>query len=185
MPPNCSRRSKLDLSTLRFSRPFRFFLAFVFIVALAVPAGAQRLGASGLPLPRFASLAADRINVRTGPGKQYPLRWIYARAGLPVKIVEEFDTWRKIQDQDGDDGWVHVSLLSGRRTVSIVKDVATIRRTPDADARIVMRAEPGVIGRLVSCQPNWCEIEIEHRTGWVERGAIWGVLPEEATLPTS
>lgn len=164
----------------------RRFVLSLLLLAVALPAAAQqKTGPSGLPLPRFASLAADRINVRTGPGKQYPIRWIYARNGLPVKIVEEFDTWRKIEDQDGDDGWVHVSLLSGRRTISIVKSVAELRRTADPDASVVLRAEPGVIGRLISCNPTACEVEIEHRRGWLERTQFWGVLPDEATLPTS
>ncbi|WP_243389652.1 SH3 domain-containing protein [Arboricoccus pini] len=163
----------------------RRLILLIALLVTALPAVAQqKTGPSGLPLPRFASLAADRINVRTGPGKQYPIRWIYARNGLPVKIVEEFDTWRKIQDQDGDDGWVHVSLLSGRRTVSILATVAELRRTPDPDASVLLRAEPGVIGRLISCNPSACEIEIEQRRGWLERTHFWGVLPDEATLPT-
>jgi SH3-like domain-containing protein len=151
------------------------------LVALALAAfpGSQGLAqpsGSGLPLPRFASLAGDRINVRTGPGKQYPIRWIYARTGLPVKIVQEFDTWRKIEDQDGDQGWVHVSLLSGRRTVLVQGSVQELMRTPDTSARILARAEPGVVARLVTCESSWCELEVQGYRGWMGRERLWGVL---------
>ena len=142
---------------------------------------AQSTG-SGLPLPRFASLAGERINVRTGPGKQYPIRWIYARAGLPVKIVQEFDTWRKIEDQEGDQGWVHVSLLSGRRTVLVQGGIQELLRTPDAAGRVLARAEPGVVARLMNCAASWCELEVEGFRGWMERSDLWGVLESETSF---
>src|SRR3954452_13255672 len=84
------------------------------------PAAAQhRTGASGLPLPRFASLASSEVNVRTGPGKDSPIHWVYTRPGLPVRIVDEFDVWRLIEDPDGEQGWTHSSLLSLHRTMMV------------------------------------------------------------------
>jgi SH3-like domain-containing protein len=79
------------------------------------PAVAGR--STGLPVPRFVSLGADRVNLRFGPGKEYPISWVLAREGLPVEIIGEFDTWRKVRLHDGDEGWVHSSLLSSRRTI--------------------------------------------------------------------
>ena len=87
--------------------------------AVAQTAGGRSIGASGLPLPRYASLAAPEVNVRTGPSTDHPIRWVYARAQLPVRIVEEFDVWRRIEDPDGETGWAHSSLLSVRRTVLV------------------------------------------------------------------
>lgn len=135
---------------------------------------------TGLPVPRFVSLAADRVNVRFGPGKQYPINWVYARKELPVTIVAEFDTWRKIRDHEGDEGWVHSSLLSSKRTVLVQQEVKDLKRTPDPNSRVVLRAEPGVIGQLFDCEGNWCRVEIEGRRGWLERSDFWGTLPGEA-----
>ena len=87
------------------------------------PAWSQAGRSTGLPLPRFVSLAADRVNVRFGPGKQYPVNWVFARKGLPVEIIAEFDTWRKIRDYDGEEGWIHSSLLSSRRTIMVTGEV--------------------------------------------------------------
>jgi SH3-like domain-containing protein len=98
-------------------------------------------------------------------------------SGLPVKIVAEFDTWRRIEDHEGDQGWVHRSLLSGRRTVVTTAAIRELRRLPDPSARVVLRAEPGVIGRLQLCNGTWCEVEIAGTAGWIARDQIWGVLP--------
>ena len=113
-------------------------IALVVLLAAraASPACAQAGRSTGLPLPRFVSLAADRVNVRFGPGKQYPINWVFARKGLPVEIIEEFDTWRKIRDYDGEEGWIHSSLLSSRRTIMVTGDV----RDAAADAGRSMRA---------------------------------------------
>lgn len=163
-----------------FEAASRPLVAFALIIVLGGQATFEQSGRStGLPLPRFVSLAADRVNVRFGPGEQYPINWIYAREGLPVTIVSEFDTWRKIQDAEGAEGWVHASLLSSRRTIMIQDEVREIRRTPAANARVVMRAEPGVIGQLLTCEGGWCHLEIAGRRGWLQRSDFWGTLPEE------
>ena len=155
-------------------------LALVVLLALdGQPADAQAGRSTGLPLPRFVSLAVDRVNVRFGPGKQYPINWVFARKGMPVEIIEEFDTWRKIRDYEGEEGWIHSSLLSSKRMVMITGDVRDLRRTPGPDARVVLRAEPGVIGQLFDCEENWCRIEIDGRRGWLQRSEFWGTRPGE------
>ncbi len=69
-----------------------------------------------MPLPRFASLKTDEVNLRTGPGLRYPIDWVYKRRDLPVQIEREFEVWRLVADQDGVKGWVHQATLAGRRT---------------------------------------------------------------------
>jgi SH3-like domain-containing protein len=145
-------------------------------VAPAIPDAGR---STGLPMPRFVSLGADRVNLRYGPGRQYPISWVLARRGLPVEIVAEFDTWRKIRLHDDDEGWVHASLLSSRRTIMVTEAVRELRRTPDDGARVVLRAEPGVIGELVDCEQAWCRVDIQGRRGWLRRDAFWGILPDE------
>jgi SH3-like domain-containing protein len=147
---------------------------------LATPAFGQAGRTTGLPLPRFVSLGSDEVNLRFGPGETYPIAWILVREGLPVEIVEEFDTWRKVRLHDGDLGWIHASLLSGRRTVLISGETRALRQTPDEEARIVLRAEPGVIGELLDCDGDWCRVEVDGRRGWLQRSEFWGVLPDES-----
>lgn len=154
-------------------------LLLLLLLAHGPAAAAQSVGPSGLPLPRFVSLADDEVNARTGPGKDYPIRWVYTRRNLPVRIVEEFDVWRKVQDPEGDEGWIHAQLLSSKRSVVIVGTVRELRRTASDSARVVLRAEPGVIGTLVSCNGPWCLVDIAGQRGWVARDGIWGVLDDE------
>ncbi|GBD43124.1 hypothetical protein HRbin40_00589 [bacterium HR40] len=156
-------------------------LSVLFLAAAAaVRAEGKRTGPSGLPLPRWASLASDEVNMRKGPGPEYPIRWVYRRKGLPVRIVDEADVWRKVEDPDGDSGWIHSSLLSSRRTVLVRGATAELRRTPSLAARVLLRAEPGVLGTLARCQPEWCLVEFDGVRGWVERRLLWGVDPAEA-----
>ena len=146
------------------------------VSAPAAPAAGR---STGLPVPRFVSLEADRVYLRFGPWREYPVSWVLARKGLPVEIIAEFDTWRKIKLYDGDEGWVHSSLLSSRRTVMIQNEIAEVRRTRADDARVVLRAERGVIGELLDCDQAWCRVDIQGRRGWLRHDAFWGALPGE------
>lgn len=145
------------------------------------PALAESVGTvTGLPIPRYVTIRSEPVNMRAGPGTRYPIEWVFQRAGLPVEVVSEFDTWRKIRDVDGTEGWVHQSTLSGRRGVVVIGQIRTLRRTPDAGAPAVARVEPGVVARLDVCRRDWCEIEIAGFEGWIHRAHIWGVRVDEA-----
>src|SRR5258708_20816133 len=93
------------------------------------PSNAQRKG-TGLPLPRFASLRADEVNVRAGPGARYPIEWVFKRKGMPVEIVAEYENYRKIKDWQGAGGWAHHSLLPGQRTFIIPAKPPSLHNTP-------------------------------------------------------
>src|SRR5690606_30718590 len=101
--------------------------------------------ASTLPVPRFVTLATDEVNLRTGPGLRYPVKLVIKRSGLPVEIIREFDIWRQVRDVDGEEGWVHKSMLSGRRSVIVRGQMQTLLRDPKAEALPVAKLEPGVI----------------------------------------
>jgi SH3-like domain-containing protein len=76
-------------------------------------------GPSGLPLPRFVSLKATRVNLRIGPGRDYAVAWLYTRPGVPMEVIQEYDNWRRVRDAEGTEGWVYQSLLSGDRTATV------------------------------------------------------------------
>src|SRR4051812_28309713 len=117
--------------------PRRRFTVLLIIVSLW-PCAALAAGGSGLPVPRFVSLKPDDVNVRTGPGTRYPIQWVYHRSGLPVEIVDEYDVWRKIRDSDGTTGWVHKTMLEGKRNVLIkAKESRIVRADPDMKARAI------------------------------------------------
>ncbi len=143
---------------------------------VARPRGIRR---TGLPLPRFASLRAAKVNLRAGPGLRYPVEWVYKRRGLPVMITAEFDAWRKVRDWRGTVGWIHRSMLTGKRTVIATAREVVLRRKPSKDSPAVARAEAGVIARVLVCEADWCRVQAGGVRGWVRREALWGTLPEE------
>jgi len=155
--------------------------------AAALLAGGARLslaaeGEASLPVPRFVSLHADKVNLRAGPGDRYPIEWVLTRKEMPVEITGQLEHWRRIRDWEGATGWVHERMLSGKRAVIVKGGVRPFFRQPEPDAAVIARAEPGVIGRLVECRSAWCKIETGDISGWVRRSDVWGVYPEE-TVP--
>ncbi len=140
---------------------------------------------TGLPLPRFASLRADDVNLRAGPGQRYPIEWLYKRRGLPVQIDREFEVWRLVTAPDGVKGWVHEATLFGRRDFVVTGADRTLRKSAEATARAVAILQPGVVGRIRSCAAgaDWCQVQVGDYRGWLRRGDFWGALPNEAIAP--
>ncbi|MEJ1994734.1 MAG: SH3 domain-containing protein [Limibacillus sp.] len=141
----------------------------------------ERPGRTGLPLPRFVSLASGEINLRAGPGRQYPIEVVYRRQSMPVEVIDEFENWRRIRDWEGTVGWVHGSLLSGRRTLRVLgEELVALRRAPREDAPLVAQVEPGVIGELERCDGGWCQATLGGFEGWLRRQDFYGTLPKES-----
>jgi SH3-like domain-containing protein len=138
---------------------------------------------SGLPVPRFVSLKADRVNVRTGPNKDQEVRWVYTRAGMPVEITAEFENWRRIRDWEGAEGWVYHSLLSGKRSAVVVPtlkdELVPLYEDADVESRVVARVQAGVLGLLRSCTGKWCEFAGKGFDGWIRQDRLWGAYPNE------
>jgi SH3-like domain-containing protein len=143
------------------------------------PARGELAGQSKLPVPRFASLRASEVNLRTGPGVRYPVDWVYQRRGLPIEIVAEFGTWRKIRDDQGTEGWVHRQMLAGKRTVVIMGKEQVLRRSAATGATAVARLAPGVVAQVMECDGDWCRVEASGFRGWLPRAGTWGTKPGE------
>ncbi len=168
-------------------RPATCALAVVllcfFSIAPAKAASEIATGPSGLPLPRFVSLKADKINVHVGPAKTYEVTWVYTRTGLPVEITAEYENWRRIRDGEGAEGWVYHSLLSGRRTGMVMAkekdELVPIREAGDTEGAITAKLQAGVVGSVKKCNGSWCRISGDGFEGWIEQDRLWGVYPNE------
>jgi len=149
------------------------------VLGADTPASAQRKG-SGLPIPRFATLKSDEVNVRTGPGPRYPVDWVFKRKGMPVEIVAEYENWRKVRDWQGAGGWVYQGLLTGKRSFVVPAKTANLHKTPAMAAEVTAKLEPEVMGEIRSCLGDWCRVRVPGGvTGWLERTEIWGVYKSE------
>lgn len=150
--------------------------------------GAEVGPVSGLPLPRYVSLKSDEVNLRTGPGKEYPSQWVYHRAGLPVEVLKEFEGWRQVRDAEGVSGWVNQTLLSGRRTALILPweikqgsdpPVIALRANDSENAQASAMVEAGVIANIQSCDSKWCYVTIDKFKGYIEQKKLWGIYEGE------
>ncbi len=141
----------------------------------AVVSGSQALAQSQQKTPYWASIEEPEARMRTGPSTEFPVKWIYKRQNLPLKVVAVHSVWRKVEDPDGDQGWMHVRLLSPKRTAVITgSGISALRENPGDTARIAWRVEPGVVGRIEECEKGWCRFENAGRYGYIENDRIWG-----------
>jgi SH3-like domain-containing protein len=158
-------------------------LAAALCLATALSAQAQQQPkgpVSGLPLPRFVSLKSDRVNLHEGPSKDHRTLWVFERAGLPVEITAEFETWRKIRDSEGSEGWVLHSLLSGRRTAIVAPwKKEPLLLTASDHTTGVAKLSPGVIANLRKCDGDWCRVAGQGFDGYMQQENLWGVYPGE------
>ena len=165
---------------------FRCLFVCALVVAAHGARGSDVTGSvngpvSGLPIPRFVSLKADRVNMHIGPAKNYETKWVYQRAGLPVEITAEFENWRRIRDADGTEGWVYHSLLSGRRTGVVTAkskdDLISVYEAPDIKSDVSALLQPGVLSSVKRCNATWCRVTGQGFEGWVQQHRLWGVYP--------
>jgi len=136
---------------------------------------------SGLPVPRFVSLRTEPINMRSGPGLRYPVDWVYRRKHLPVEVVAEFETWRRIRDPDGTEGWVHQTMITGRRTGVVRGTPQPLQRSDGDESHPMAILSAGVVVNVLRCPAGspFCRVEVNGMQGWLRRERFWGVYPNE------
>jgi SH3-like domain-containing protein len=158
------------------------FLFAVIASSLVVPSAAlaeSRGPVTNLPMPRFVSMKAVEGNVRRGPSLTHRVDWVFKREDMPLMIVAEYGHWRRVEDWEGEGGWMHYSLLSGVRTVVVSRNLVGLQDKPGQDAGVNAYVEAGVVARLGACKTHWCRIIASGYKGWVPKSAIWGVWDDE------
>jgi SH3-like domain-containing protein len=168
-------------------------IAVLALVGCSVPVAWAAEGPSGLPLPRFVTTRSNPINVRIGPGTKYGVAWVYVRAGTPVEIIQEFDTWRKIRDVDGSEGWLHQNLLQGKRAGLVApwkpagESVALLKGRDD-NSGVRAWLGPNFRVDIKECDGSWCEViatahpanaSLQTYDGYLHQADLWGVYKDE------
>tara|TARA_B110000438_G_scaffold302566_1_gene360644 strand:+ start:715 stop:1266 length:552 start_codon:yes stop_codon:yes gene_type:complete len=144
-------------------------------------AEAKNIGSeTGLNIPRFVSLKSDEVNLRVGSSLNYPKILTYTTKNFPVKIMEEYNTWRKIEDFKGNKGWIHKALLKGDR-------FAIINQPYENNLKILNKPKGKIIGeigknnivKINKCIEDWCSINFNNYKGWIKKNNLWGVSSNE------
>lgn len=137
-----------------------------------------------MAIPRFVSFKMGEVNLRTGPGGRYPIKYVYKKRHYPVEIIDEHELWRQIREIDGTSGWVHRRMLTGVRYVLLKKD-ADVFKKADISSKIKAYATKDVLAKVEKCpvKSEFCELEFEFEErklkGWVKRDILYGIYPNE------
>ena len=133
-----------------------------------------------LPLyaDEYASLKFDEVNMRTGPGERFPIKWVYQEKHYPMEVLDRFELWRQVRDKEGEIGWMHQNMLTKNRYVLITQEATLLKKTDDTKAVAVL--QPGVIAKLDRCpKGDYCRITVysddEKYSGWYLRSNLWGL----------
>lgn len=161
-----------------------FGLTLVILMPIFASASEISIGTeTKLPLPRYVSLKVDRVNMRAGPSKDHEVKWIYQKAGLPVEVTAEFETWRRIRDSSGVEGWVLANLISARRTALVTpwlnQGLFSLYKKSDIQSSLTAKLMPGVLVNLKNCDGKWCSVTGEGFAGFIQQEHLWGAYPEE------
>ena len=134
------------------------------------------INGSGLKIPRMVSLKNSLTYMRSGPGKNYPITFEFRKKGYPLKIIAEYNNWRKVTTHTNITGWIHTQLLSSFRTALILKNTL-LKKRPSNSSKPKAKLLQNLLVNIKSCELNWCNIEIIKNKvflGWVEKSSLWG-----------
>lgn len=138
----------------------------------------EKLGsATGLSIPRFVTLKSKDVNMRSGPGINYPMKINYKCYHLPVQIISESENWRLVRDSNGNEGWIHEAMLDKKDYVEIVSKVKVpMFRLPNEKSKHIAYIEEGVLAKVVKCNENWCNVVLAKTyKGWIHKSHLWGL----------
>ena len=135
---------------------------------------------TGLEIPRYVSLKSDDANIRVGPSKNYPIEIKYIKKNYPLKVLDEYEEWRKVEDFNRNIGWIHKSLISGIRTgIVLSNDNKNISILNTLDGNVIGEIGNGNIVFLEKCKIDWCLVSSGNFKGWMDKKYIWGVKEKE------
>ncbi len=123
----------------------------------------------------FVSLRSNEVNLRVGPGNEYPIKYVYKIKAMPLKVLGEYEGWYKVVDKDNDEGWVSKNLTMKARYVIVKNGTQILYKKDDLESNPIFRLEENVVAKLDKCKKNWCKVEVNDKSGWLESKNIWGI----------
>ena len=158
----------------------KFKIVFISIIIFCQVSNANVGKETGLEIPRYVSLKSDDANIRVGPSKNYPIEIKYIKKNYPLKVLEEYEEWRKVEDFKKNIGWIHKSLISGTRTgIVLSNDNKSIKLLNTLEGNVIGEIGKGNIVFLEKCKTDWCLVSSGNYKGWIDKKYIWGVKEKE------
>ena len=148
-----------------------FLFIFSFFLILFVP-----INSSSNEVKRFLTLKNNEVNVRAGPSKEYPIKFVYKKKYLPLEILDKSEHWRKIKDFENNSGWIHISQLSKKKAAIIIDEEVLMFNSPTVYSKPVVILKKGRLVRVLKCKDYWCKTRLNGYKGWLKRKSLWGLL---------
>ena len=121
----------------------------------------------------FLSLKKNKVNVRYGPSFESPVKFIYNKIDLPIKLIDKKENWRRILDVKNNSGWIHSSQLKQINSIITLSDKILFKR-PTIFSKPIAKIKKGRVLIIQNCQTNWCKIKTDNIKGWIKRKNLWG-----------
>ena len=158
----------------------QIIIAFISIIIFSQICNAEIGKETGLEIPRYISLKSNDANIRVGPSKNYPIEIKYIKKNYPLKVLEEYEDWRKVEDFQKNFGWIHKSLISGNRTgIVLSNDNKTIKLLNTLNGNVIGEIGSGNIVFLEKCKIDLCLVSFGDYRGWIDKKNIWGIKEKE------
>lgn len=164
-------QSKKGLNQFFGLKPFLFILLLSLVMSTNVFAVSKDA--------KWCALKSNTVNVRTGPGKRYPIKWVYKRRDMPLKVTANYEEWVKIEDFEGTTGWVHPSMVSEKHTFIVNDEYVYLKKDSKKDSSYIAKLEEGVIGEMITCEEDLCKVSIGSWEGFIAKDRIWGCKTNE------
>ena len=132
--------------------------------------------------PRFASLRSDTVYMRSGPGERFPIEWVYKRKGFPVIITDSFEHWHKVQDIENTQGWIHKTMLSGKRmALTPLNEKTILYQKKNLNSKHLAYFNGQSIVQLLECLPNgiFCKVKYNELKGYILKEKLFGLFKNE------
>ena len=124
--------------------------------------------------PKYASLKKDKVYLRENASLNTDIKKIYQKKYFPILIIDAHDNWRKIRDYEGLEGWIHVSMISNKKTF-INKKKQNLYKYKDNLNIINAIVNKNVIGKIINCKEKFCKVKINSYKGWINKEYLWGI----------
>ena len=124
----------------------------------------------------FLTLKKNEVNLRQGPSFEYPIKLIYKKKYLPVIILDKSGPWRNIKDFENNTGWIHIVLLSKKKSAINIKNNSIIYKKPTIYSKPIVKLEVGRLVLIKKCKTKWCKITSGGYSGWIFKDSLWGKI---------
>jgi SH3-like domain-containing protein len=124
----------------------------------------------------FMTLRHDKVNLRQGPSKDYPIKIFYKKKFLPVIVQDSSYNFRKIRDHENNSGWVHISQLSIKKAAIVINNNEIMFKRATIFSNPVVILKEGRLVKISKCKQTWCKVTSGKYNGWIKKDSLWGLL---------